>query len=110
MKKTFDYEYIFHGNTIHALSTYAGKTVKGSAKCNDADEYDIEYGKNLAAARCNAKVAKRRFRRATDKLLEARLAAEAAIKHYEDMVAYYTESCDALGDAEEAVDAILAER
>ena len=108
MKKPIEYQYIIHGNTVHALSTYAGKVVKGTAKCNNVDEFNLETGKELAAARCNAKVAKRRYQRATKKFLEAKAAAEAAIKHFEDMVGYYTDACDALGDAEEAVDKLLA--
>lgn len=63
----FDYpfdKYKFYVNvkerTVYAISTYAGKTVRGVAKCAPEDKFDIEYGKRLAAARCNLKVAAKR--------------------------------------------------
>ena len=57
--------------TVSAVSTYAGKTVKGYAKCDPRDTYDFEAGKRLAAARCNQKVAQKRARRAATKFAEA---------------------------------------
>lgn len=58
------YRYIVNGNTVIAISTYAGKTVKGVAKCDPEDTFDLEKGKKLAAARCNEKVCRKRLRRA----------------------------------------------
>ena len=45
-------------DTVCARSTYAGKTVKGYAKCDPRDNYDVESGKALAAARCTAQMVK----------------------------------------------------
>ena len=59
-----NYKYIITGNKVIALSTYAGRTVKGIAKCHPSDKFDVEYGKELAAARCNQKIAKKRYERA----------------------------------------------
>ena len=42
---------------ICAMSTYAGKNVKGYAKLNEGDEWNWETGKALAIARCNTKIA-----------------------------------------------------
>lgn len=63
----FDYpfeKYKFYVNekerTVYAISTYASKTVRGVSKCAPEDTFDIEYGKRLAAARCNLKVAAKR--------------------------------------------------
>ena len=49
---------------VVAVSTYAGKIVRGVAKCDPRDEFSIETGKKLAAARCNLKVATKRAKRA----------------------------------------------
>lgn len=59
------YRYVVVGNKVIAISTYACKTVKGVAKCDPVDNFDLEKGKKLAAARCNEKVAKLRLKRAT---------------------------------------------
>lgn len=45
---------------IVAVSTYAGKIVRGVAKCDPRDEFSVEDGKKLAAARCAVKIAKKR--------------------------------------------------
>ena len=54
-----------------AISTYAGKTVRGIAVCHPTDTYDEMTGKRLAAARCNAKIAEKRFKRACRQSVEA---------------------------------------
>lgn len=77
---------------IIAVSTYCGKEVKGKAKCHPSDTYNFESGKMLAALRCNEKIAKKRYERAVQKELEAKLAVEEAINHYNAMVEYRTDS------------------
>lgn len=77
---------------VIAVSSYAGKTVRGVAKCDPKDKFDIEKGKQLAAARCQAKVSTKRLKRATKKLDEALLALEKAQKFYDDMTVYFNDS------------------
>lgn len=77
---------------VVAVSTYAGKTVRGVAKCDPKDTFDIEKGKQLAAARCQAKVSSQRLKRATKKLDEALLALEKAQQHYDNMSMYFNDS------------------
>ena len=96
------------GMTIAAASTYAGRTVKGYAKCDPRDEFDIEKGKELAAARCNMKIANKRVDRASQKYLEAAAAAEAAAKHFEDMKQYYMDAIDQADEAADTIRTILA--
>lgn len=86
-------------NTIIAISTFAGKTVKGTAKCAPSDEFDPEKGKELAAARCNLKVAKKRKARASKKYMEAAKAADEAIAWYDKMKQYYMDAEDAVDEA-----------
>ena len=77
MKFSLDkYKYAFFKDesgkdTVCARSTYAGKTVKGYAKCDPRDSYDVESGKALAAARCNAKIAEKRVARAQRQVAKA---------------------------------------
>lgn len=48
---------------VIALTTYRGKVVKGVAKCMESDDFSLEKGKELAAARCDLKVCHKRMRR-----------------------------------------------
>lgn len=52
---------------IIVLTHYAGKTVRGIAKCNPVDEFDEARGEELAKARCDYEVAKKRVKNATMK-------------------------------------------
>ena len=54
------YKFVYYKNVVSALSSFGGKTVKGTAKCDPNDAYSREYGEKLAQARCNTKVAKKR--------------------------------------------------
>ena len=88
--KNFKPKYTYAGDAsgnIYAISTYAGKTVRGVAKYNPKDKFDEKIGMELAAARCNQKVAKKRFARAIKKVNEAQaqLAAQALKKDYKNV-------------------------
>ena len=86
-------------NVIVATSTYAGKTVKGYAKCDPSDTYNFEKGKELAAARCAEKVALRREKRAARKFAEAEAALEAAQAFYDKMLYYSQDAWQAVVDS-----------
>ena len=73
---------------IAAVSSFAGKSVKGYADCHPADEFDIEYGKALAAARCAEKIAAKRCKRAYNKVDEATAQVNAAMAHLQKMMKY----------------------
>lgn len=94
-----NYKYYTTGNKVIAVSTFAGRPVKGIAKCNPVDTFDLEKGKQLAAARCNWKIAKKRLARATAKYSEARKEADAAVAYYDRMREYFMDSVDALDTA-----------
>lgn len=59
---------------VIAVSTFAGKTVRGVAKCHPNDSFNEEVGTKLALARCNLKVAQKRLARANRKVREAVVA------------------------------------
>lgn len=95
--------------TVIAVSTYAGKTVKGYAKCDPRDEFDKEAGKKLAAARCNERIAHKRHARASKKIVEAQRLLEDARLHYEKMTEYFDDSQREASEASINVQKILKE-
>ena len=107
--KCYAYEDKHNNNipTCVAISTYAGKKVKGFAKLDPKDEFNWEAGRDLAIARCNAKIAKKRKARAVKKLAEAEEILAMAQAHYDDMVDYLANSTDALIEAEDHMDELL---
>lgn len=78
--------------TVSAVSTYAGRTVKGYAKCDPRDDFNEENGRKLAAARCNAKVADKRLKRAEKKMGEALRQLDAAEAYYKRMRTYFNDA------------------
>lgn len=94
-------------NSVVAITTYAGKTVKGHSKCHTDDTYDPEFGEKLAMARCNKKVAKKRAARAKKKFKEAMDTLAKAQKHANDMANYLSDSNKAVVDADEELNRLL---
>lgn len=67
--KKHSYKYYEHtledgAKEIIAVSSYAGRRVKGKAVCSPDDEYNETIGKKLATLRCDVKVDEKRLRRA----------------------------------------------
>lgn len=94
-------------NSVVAITTYAGKTVKCYSKCHTDDTYDPEFGEKLAMARCNKKVAKKRAARAKKKFDEAMRILAQAQKHANDMANYLSDSNKAVVDADEELNRLL---
>ena len=98
----------FRCTVVCAMSTYAGKTVKGYAKLNPEDQWDWEKGKALAIARCNAKIAEKRNKRATAKVAEAQAILDEAVAYLNDMLAYHADSADDYASAKAHVLAVMS--
>lgn len=79
---------------VVAMSTYGGKTVKGTALCAATDEFDLEIGKKLAAARCDLKVCRRRARQAAKRQADVLRHFEAVQKNRDKMFNYYMNSLE----------------
>ena len=90
-----NYKYVVTPNKVIALSSYAGRTVRGVAKCHPGDTFDVEVGKALAAARCNEKVAAKRYARAQKKYNEM-------CKEYQEYLNKVQKTCNYLRDSYEA--------
>ena len=101
------YRFYDAGSKIIAVSTYAGKQVRGVAICHPDDKFDIETGKKIAAAKCNEKVAMKRVARANMKVKQAQADFEKAQKHLENMKQYLNDAVIAYNDAGIATDRII---
>lgn len=94
---------------VIAVSSFAGHKVRGVAKCNPKDTFNLENGKRLAVARCNRKIAKRRMARAADRYSDAFAAMLAANEQYEKARQYYIDAVDKSDEAVEELNVILME-
>ena len=101
-----NYKYIETPNKVIALSTYAGKTVRGIAKCHPNDTFDVEFGRKLAAARCNAKIAAKRAANAQNKYWEAHKKYLEINRTFEKYSQYYIDAVAQLKDAETYLDEV----
>lgn len=113
MKYSLDkYKYIVHktkeGKTrVIALSTYAGKTVRGVATCFPKDEFDLEKGKKLAAAKCGLRVAEKRAKRASEKFSEATDESIKAKRHLNKMKNYLLDANEEVTEYEDYIKELL---
>ena len=104
------YKYATDGsNTVIAISTYAGKPVKGVAKCDPNDNFSYDYGQRLAKARCDVKISRKRYKNANSKVKAAHEALIAAREYYSKMVEYEMDSFKAMDAAKENLANILNE-
>lgn len=92
---------------IAAVSTYGGKYVKGVAKCNPTDSYELEKGKKLAATRCNFKVASKRLKLAASRKAEAKIALDKAISYYDKMSNFLTKATNEYVEAKEDLNKLI---
>lgn len=86
------YRFYVTDNKVICVSSYAGKAVRGVAKCDPKDTFNLEDGKKLAQARCDYKIAKKRVLRARAKHAEATKALSDAREYQDKMQSYYDES------------------
>ena len=92
---------------VIAVSTYAGRTVRGRATCAPEDSYDEQAGREIAAARCNQEIARRRYLRACARYNEAQRKYEEAMVFLNRMGKYLDDSQAAFVDAKILMDNLL---
>ena len=93
-----------------AFSTYAGKVVYGKAICRDGDNYDEAYGRDLAIARCAAKIAKKRAARAERLLRDAERQSIEAKRYMDKMKRYALDATAEVAETGAEVEKLLNER
>ncbi|MBR1453563.1 MAG: hypothetical protein IJ593_02805 [Lachnospiraceae bacterium] len=101
------YKFSFDGNTVTAQSTYAGEIVTAKAKCHEHDEFSHEKGMEIAAARCNAKVAKRRLAASNRALKEAKELIEEINFYHQRMAQFNNDAQTAYEEAMDRLEAVL---
>lgn len=92
------YKFYTNGSRVIAVSTYAGRTVRGVANCHDGDEFSLEKGKELAALRCAEKIARKRLNRAQRKIDEAYWAHVNAEMYLDKMCDYKNDAAHELNE------------
>lgn len=86
------YRFYVAENKIICVSTFAGKPVRGIAKCDPKDTFDFDTGKKLAKARCDYKVAEKRVKRARERHAEATKLLGDAREYRDKMQNYYDDA------------------
>ena len=79
-------------NKIIAVSSYAGRPVRGVAKCDPRDNFNQKKGEELAQARCNLKIALKRTKRANAEVDKAKAERDRAQARIDKMTAYLTDA------------------
>lgn len=103
--KFYDYNDKDSGaHVVVCVSSYAGKPVKGRAKCAPNDNFDLDKGKVLAQARCDEVIAEKRRKRAMAKVIDAYNAYTEASFYLEDMDQYAKDSVIACREAKERLE------
>ncbi len=99
--RKFEYKYKIdeEKKTVVAMSTFAGRTVVGVARCAPTDTFDLEIGKKIAAARCSVKIAEKRMKRAEECYAWAKECVEYWTERLAAMTKYDNDSIEAYKDA-----------
>ena len=90
------YRYEILGNKVTAYCKYAGKEIKASATCHSEDKFDANVGMQIAAARLDLKLQRKRFKRAQTIYSQAVNLKAYAEKLEEDRRTYLIEMSDNL--------------
>ena len=77
---------------IVVISHFAGKSVKGIAKCDPRDEYDYKEGVRIATARCDEKISDKRIKLREKKMQKAYEDLLVAQKKYNYALESYKEA------------------
>ena len=80
---------------VIVTSTFAKRTVRGTAKAIDEDSFDLATGIELATLRCDVKVAEKRRKCASDKIDRITARLDTLIKELDDAKDYYNDAVKA---------------
>ena len=98
----------FTNNTdlVVAEQTFAGKKYRGSAKLGESDSFNLEDGKNLAAARCDVKICHQRYMQARDEYWALCNLYEKLTDMLKDAESYFSDSQEELEFAQDRLERI----
>jgi hypothetical protein len=92
-----------YDKTVIAVSSFAGKRVRGVAKCSPEDTFDLETGVKLAILRCDLAIAMKKVKRAAVKIKNAEAELVNAKKEWEIVHKYAMDADEKYIDAEKAL-------
>ena len=104
--RRYTYHTDSHNNT-YCVSYFAGKPVTACAKLDPRDTYNKEKGEMIAKARCDAKIAEKRVKRAE---YRTKVAFEDYLYFkdlWEDKVDYMTRAKNTLKQAEKELKQVM---
>jgi hypothetical protein len=95
------YHFYYHeeNKTIVCTTLYKEQMVRGVAKCDPEDEFDLEIGKKLAYLRCRKKFARKKLRRALRAECNAMIAEARAKYNLDSAHEFVSDSEMQLADA-----------
>ena len=100
------FTYSFAENRVYCMTYYAGKTIKGIAKRDPEDEFDLEVGKKLARARCEYKLRKKQLKNKIKRCEIAEAELMIAQNHARNAVIYQIEAEANLEEAKKSLEEI----
>lgn len=100
--------YLAGEKKIVVVSRYAGKVVRGVAKCSPGDTYDVEKGEKLARLRCDEKIAEKRVARSQEAYVEAVANLMNAQKRVNAMKQYMDDAAAECDEVKEALAKLTA--
>lgn len=89
---------------VIAVSTYAGKSVRGIATCASGDEFDLSAGVKIAANRCAVRIAEKRLRNATNRYETTKMWFEEASKCIGEAAEYKSDAVEKLAAAQKKLE------
>lgn len=98
------YTYYTTNNKVICVSSFAGKHVRGIAKCSPNDDFSLEKGKELARLRCDLKIAHKRVANADRLYTEAMNKLNVATNRAVKMQSYVADATGDLSAAEIALE------
>ena len=91
-------------NKVYCITQYAGKSVRGIAKCHPEDTFELDDGKDLAKARCDVKLWTKKLSRANKRVLHAFEELRIAEEHVRLATQYQDEAIASLSEAKSVVE------
>ena len=95
--------------SVICTTYYKGQIVKGVAKCDPADVFDLERGKQLAYLRCRKKLLKKKVDRAVDVYANACEAVCAATKRRQRAIEFFNDTSNEYKEITQALEELESE-
>jgi hypothetical protein len=92
--------------TVECLSSFAGKPVRGIAKCDPDDNFNVESGKEIAFARCELKISNKRRKKAFANYARAQADFERAKERLTKASDYIVDATIEYGENKKKLEAI----